>query len=36
LDNLDDYLPEEIIFDAPTEKCIENVEEQIKTWCPDY
>lgn len=36
LDNLDDYLPEDIILDAPTEKCIENVEEQIKTWFPDY
>ena len=36
LDNLDDYLPEEMIVDIPTEKCIENVEEQLKTWFPDY
>ena len=36
LDNLDDYLPEDLILDAPTEKCVENVEEQLKTWFPDY
>jgi hypothetical protein len=29
-------LPEEMIVDIPTEKCIENVEEQLKTWFPDY
>ena len=36
LDNLDDYLPEDMILDVPTEKCVENVDEQIKTWFPDY
>lgn len=36
LDNLDDYLTEDLIFDAPTEKLIQNVNEQISTWFPDY
>jgi len=36
LDNLDDYLPEDLVLDIPTEHCVENVEEQIKTWFPDY
>jgi len=25
-----------MIVDIPTERCIENVEEQLKTWVPDY
>lgn len=36
LDNLDDYLPEELIFDAPSENTIQHVNEQIAEWFPDY
>lgn len=36
LNNLDDYLPEELVFDAPTENIIQNVNDQIATWWPDY
>lgn len=36
LDNLDDYLPEDLIFDAPSENTIQYVNEQIAEWFPDY
>lgn len=36
LDVLDDYLPEELILDAPSEDIIQNVNDQISTWFPNY
>lgn len=36
LDPLDDYLPEEIIMDAPSEDIIQKTTEQMKIWFPDY
>lgn len=36
LDVLDDYLPEELIFDAPSEDIIQSVNDQMSTWFPDY
>ena len=36
LDVLDDYLPEDIMFDAPSDQIIETVESQIKKWFPNY
>ena len=34
--NLDDYLPEAIIEDAPTDGLIKTVTEQNKVWFPEY
>ena len=36
LDVLDDYLTEELIFDAPSENIIESVNDQMAIWFPDY
>lgn len=36
LDVLDDYLPEDIEFDVPSDQIIEKTEAQIKKWFPNY
>ena len=36
LDVLDDYLTEELIFDAPSEDIIQTTNEQMAAWCPDF
>lgn len=36
LDILDDYVPEELVYDASSEEMLSTIEEQNKTWFPDY
>ena len=36
LDILDDYIPEELVYDVASEKLLSSIEEQNKTWFPDY
>ena len=36
LDNIDDYLPEDLIIDAPSDEIIQKTEEQVSKWFPDY
>ena len=36
IDNLDDYLPEELVIDVATEDVIQRTNEQMGIWFPDY
>lgn len=36
LDILDDYLPEELVYDVPSEELLSEITETEKVWFPDY